>query len=97
MNDSGKNVEITRIETSLGVFIVASHPNGVRAGLAFSRQIPQGKLEWYARCVDWYGEGIPPIQCRVPADGGCPSLDDLEGAMIQEIDAQMQTGYWRDR
>lgn len=88
-----KSVETTRIDTTLGVFIVVSHETGVRAGQVFS----QGEGAWYAQCADWYSPGIPPIPCRVPERGGCSSLDDLEQMMVREVTTQMQTDYWRDR
>ena len=92
MSKSSSNVETTRVQTSLGVFIVVSHDTGVRAGQVFS----QGG-QWYAHCVDWYSPGIPPISCRVPERGGCSSPDELEELIVQEVAAQMKTDYWSDR
>jgi hypothetical protein len=97
MSGSSKDFETTRVQTSLGVFVVVSHSSGVRAGQTFSQEASQGKLEWHAQCADWYGPGIPPIQCRVPERGGYASLEELERAMVEEVMASLQTDYWRDR
>jgi hypothetical protein len=92
MSTTSKNVEITHLETSLGPFIVVSHETGVRAGQTFQHQ-----GTWYALCADWYGHGIPPIECRVPERGGYSTLDDLEQQMAREVTAQLKTDYWADR
>jgi hypothetical protein len=97
MSTTSKSLEITRLETSLGPLIVVSHETGVRAGQAFQQRTSDGAGAWYALCVDWYGHGIPPIQCRVPERGGYSTLDDLEEEMAREVTAQMKTDYWGDR
>ncbi len=98
MGKSGKNIETTRIDTPLGVFLVVVHSDGVKAGQTFSQKGAGGAKEWYAQCVDWYSQDIPPITTRVPEKGGYASLDELQAAIEGEISGStMQTDYWSDR
>lgn len=97
MSKPSKNIEVTRVQTTLGLFVVVSHEAGVRAGQVFAARTSGNQDAWYALCADWYGAGIPAIASRVPESGGYSSLDDLEQAIVEELGVQMKTGYWADR
>lgn len=80
-----KRATTLRVQTPLGLLVIVKHPLGVRVGQTFSDTTQRGTLSWFAYCVDYYGPGAPPTQCRVPMDGGYRNIDDLEEGMAYGV------------